>query len=415
MKNRQIENYAKKISNSGLGRILVFTGARQTGKTTLVKKLFPDYAYLSIEDPLTRADYTGLTAARWHTLYPKAILDEIQKEPVLIESIKAVYDQFPEPRYVLLGSSQLLLMEKVRESLAGRCVIIEMFPLTLPEIKADEPNKAKPSLFQQLLKNPGRKTDYYPSFNLDPNMAKKQAAYTHYCTFGGYPALTNTQLSEDQKHIWLNQYVRTYLERDIRDLASFRELEPFVILQRLLAVQTAQIINASTLARQAGLSVKTIQRYIQYLNISYQTISLQAWSRNQTKKLTRAPKIHYLDHGVLSGILQKKGGMTGAEYESLLVAEIYKQIKTMNMQPSLYHLRIQGGREIDLILELPEGYIAFEMKMSHKVAESDAKHFSGLDEILDKPLLHTFVLSNDVKTRQFPNGATAINAAMFLG
>ena len=246
-------------------------------------------------------------------------------------------------------------------------------------------------------------------------MAKKQAAYTHYCTFGGYPALTNTQLSEDQKHIWLNQYVRTYLERDIRDLASFRELEPFVILQRLLAVQTAQIINASTLARQAGLSVKTIQRYIQYLNISYQTISLQAWSRNQTKKLTRAPKIHYLDHGVLSGILQKKGGMTGAEYESLLVAEIYKQIKTMNMQPSLYHLRIQGGREIDLILELPEGYIAFEMKMSHKVAESDAKHFSGLDEILDKPLLHTFVLSNDVKTRQFPNGATAINAAMFLG
>lgn len=415
MKNRQIGNFAKKISKSGLGRILVFTGARQTGKTTLVKKLFPEYSYLSIEDPLTRADFTGLTAARWHALYPKAILDEIQKEPVLIESIKSVYDQFSEPRYVLLGSSQLLLMEKARESLAGRCVIIEMFPLTLPEIKADEPDKTQLSLFQKILTDPIQKMDYLPSFNLDPDMAKKQAVYSHYCTFGGYPALTNPTLSDEQKYIWLSQYVRTYLERDIRDLASFRELEPFVILQRALAVQTAQTINASTLAAQVGLSSKTVQRYIQYLNISYQTISLQAWSRNQTKKLTRAPKIHYLDHGVLSGILQKKGGMTGAEYESLIVAEIYKQIKTLNIQPMLYHLRIQGGREIDLLIELPEGYIAFEIKMSQRVSASDASHFSGLDEILDKPLLHSFVISNDVKTQQFPNGSTAINAAMFLG
>lgn len=415
MKYRQIGNYAKKISKSGLGRILIFTGARQTGKTTLVKKLFPDYAYLSIEDPITRADFAGLTAARWHTLYPKAILDEIQKEPVLIESIKAVYDQFSEPRYVLLGSSQLLLMEKVRESLAGRCVIIEMFPLTLPEIKADDPEKSQLSLFQKMLNNPSQKMDFYPSFNLDPEMAKKQTAYSHYCTFGGYPALTDTQLSDEQKYIWIGQYVRTYLERDIRDLASFRELEPFVILQRALAVQTSQTINASTLATQTGLSVKTVQRYIQYLNISYQTILLPAWSRNQTKKLTKAPKIHYLDHGVLMGILQKKGGMTGAEFESLIVAEMYKQMKTINMQPVLYHLRIQGGREIDLLIELPEGYIAFEIKMSQKVSASDARHLSGLDEILDKPLLHSFVISNDVKTQQFPNGTTAINAAMFLG
>ena len=415
MKNRQIGNFAKKISKSGLGRILVFTGARQNGKTTLVKKLFPDYIYLSIEDPITRADFTGLTAARWRALYPKAILDEIQKEPVLIESIKSVYDQFSEPRYVLLGSSQLLLMEKVRESLAGRCVIIEMFPLTLPEIKTDEPDKVHLSLFQKMLTNPRQKMEFYPSFNLDPDMAKKQAAYSHYSTFGGYPALTDTQLSDEQKYIWLGQYVRTYLEQDIRDLASFRKLEPFVILQRSLAVQTAQTINASTLATQTGLSVKTVQRYIQYLNISYQTISLPAWSRNQTKKLTRTPKIHYLDHGVLSGILQKKGGMTGAEYESLVVAEIYKQIKTLNIQPLLYHLRIQGGREIDLLIELPEGYIAFEIKMSQRVSASDTRHFSGLDEIIDKPLLHSFVISNDVRTQQFSNGSIAINAAMFFG
>ncbi len=107
--------------------------------------------------------------------------------------------------------------------------------------------------------------------------------------------------------------------------------------------------------------------------------------------------------------------MTVAEFESLFFSEIYKQMKTMNMQPIIYHLRIQGGREIDLLIELPEGYIAFEIKMTQKVSASDARHLSGLDEILDKPLLHSFVISNDVKTQQFPNGSTAINAAMFLG
>ena len=131
MKARRITSFIENIKDSDLGRILVFTGARQTGKTTLVKNIFPEFSYISIEDPVLRSEYLKMTAAQWNLLYPRAILDEIQKEPTLIESIKSVYDQWNDPRFVLSGSSQLLLMKQVNESLAGRCIITEYVSLTL--------------------------------------------------------------------------------------------------------------------------------------------------------------------------------------------------------------------------------------------------------------------------------------------
>jgi len=164
MKNRQQSSSILLRNSSRFGRILVLTGARQTGKTTLIRKLFPDYEYISVEDPIMRNTYAGLSAQQWKTIYPKAILDEVQKEPTLIESIKATYDQWEEPRYILLGSSQLLLMEKVRETLAGRCTILEIFPLTLPELKTKSwDDDVISSIFQQELKNE-RVDDYLPSF-----------------------------------------------------------------------------------------------------------------------------------------------------------------------------------------------------------------------------------------------------------
>lgn len=124
MKNRKTGDQILKSINSKTGRILVLTGARQTGKTTLVRKLFPEYEYISVEDPVMRGQYSQLTASQWKTLYPHAILDEVQKETSLIESIKSVYDQWTEPKYILLGSSQLLLLGKVKESLAGKVSLL---------------------------------------------------------------------------------------------------------------------------------------------------------------------------------------------------------------------------------------------------------------------------------------------------
>ena len=415
MKNREISINLLQKSTSIFGRIMVVTGARQTGKTTLVKKLFPDYEYITIEDPVLRNVYKGLSAQQWKTLYPNAILDEIQKEPGIIESIKATYDQWNEPRYILLGSSQLLLMEKVRESLAGRCTIMEIYPLTLPEIRTNNWSEdISESFFQQEL-TAGFTGEYLPSFLLDINRTEKLKAYNHYLQLGGYPAVSGNDETLDEKFEWLQNYVRTYLERDVRDLASFRDLEPFVKLQQYLALNTGNLINASSIGKQLGISIKTVQKYIKYFEISYQAIVLPSWSKNLNKRLVKSTKVHYMDQGVVQAILHKRGGMTGNEYESAIISEIYKQAKNVQSQVQFYFLRTHYNKEVDLLLEFTDCYYAFEIKMAAKVSRGDAKHLFELEEILDKPLKKAFLLSNDPETKYFDKKTVAIHSAMFLG
>ncbi len=415
MRNRQfIDNILRK-SQSKFGRIIVLTGARQTGKTTLVRQIFPDFNYISVEDPIMRKTFTDLTALQWKTLYPKAILDEVQKEPQLIESIKATYDQWEEPRYILLGSSQLLLMDKVRESLAGRSTIIELYPLTLPELLTkswDDP--VIPSIFQQEISGQND-ISYLPSFLLDDKHAVKLIAFNHYLNFGAYPAVSGDDTDKDEKNEWLTNYVRTYLERDIRDLASFRDLEPFVKLQHYLALNTSSLTNASSIAKQLGISVKTVQRYIHYFEMSYQAISLPAWSRNPNKRLVKSSKVHYLDQGIIRAVLKKQGGLTGNEFESAIVSEIYKQAKNTGMALQFSFLRTHDGKEVDLLIEFEDYYYAFEIKMAEIVDRTDARHLFNLEEILDKPLKKAFLLSNDVKTQYFDDKTMAVHASMFLG
>lgn len=415
-KARQIFSAIEKIKNKKSGRIIVLTGARQVGKTFLTRHLMNDYKYISIEDPLLRNSYVSLSADQWHRLYPKAALDEIQKEPQLIESIKSVYDQFDDTRYILLGSSQLLLLNRVKESLAGRCSIFDMYPLTLPEIRTSEcTDKVQPSIWQKILNEEISSKELIPSSYLDPEFSKKTQAWKHLLKFGGYPALSDEEMKDDEKYLWLTNYVRTYLERDVRDLASFRELEPFIKLQKAVAVLNGQIYNASSVSNSIKVSAKTAQRYLNYLEMSYQEIILPAWNRNAEKKLTKAPKIHFMDFGVQQAILGKKGGITGHEFESIIISEIYKQAKNIQSDASFHHLRTQDGREVDLLVEMNDGYYAIEIKMAENVVESDARHLKKLGDILDKPLKSSFVISNDPMTKKLGDGITAVNATMLLG
>lgn len=415
MKNRKITDLIVQRHAWKTGRIIILTGARQTGKTTLIRHLFPDYEYISVEDPIMRERYSQLAASQWNALYPKAILDEVQKEPGLIESIKSVYDQWETPKYFLLGSSQLLLLEKVKESLAGRCIIIEFVPLTLPELRTKSWNDpVEDSIFQKILMNT-QEGEFLPSFLLDKKMAEKQIAWEHYLEFGAYPAVSDEEMGTEEKHVWLQNYVRTYLERDIRDLASFRDLEPFVKLQRYLAENTASLVNAAAIANQLGLTSKTIQRYLRYFELSYQAIVLPAWSKNPGKRLTKMPKIHYMDNGVVQAVLQKKGGITGGEFESLVIAEIHKQIATISAQVQTYHLRTYDGKEVDLLIEMPDHYLAFEIKKADRITAYDARNLMGLEDMLNKPLKKAFILSNDRDTKVFNDKITAINTTMFLG
>jgi len=415
MRNRTIKNGLIDKNKSRIARILVLTGARQTGKTTLVRKSFPDYTYLSIEDPVMRENYKTLTAQQWAQTYPHAILDEVQKEPSLIESIKSVYDQYDDPKYLLLGSSQILLLEKVKESLAGRCQIIELFPLTLPEMLTNDwGNPVKDSFFTDYIMGKRGTADLPPNFTMVKDFARKKEVFEFYLKFGGYPAVVSESLTDNERYDWLLNYIRTYLERDVRDLANFRELQPFVQIQRLSALHTAQTINFTEFAKETGVTSVTAKRFINYLGISYQTILLQPWFRNPKKRLVKSPKLHYLDTGIVNAVLRKKGGMTGAEFESAIVAEIYKQAKNADLPVNFYHLRTFDGKEIDLLIETENDFTAIEIKMSSKVSNTDGRHFNNLEEILDKPLRAAFILSNDSRVEKFTEKVYSVPAGLFL-
>jgi predicted AAA+ superfamily ATPase len=414
MKARILGAYLREKSESGLWRIIILTGSRQTGKTTLAGHCLPSYTEISLENPMERGAYAKLTAAQWKELYPKAILDEVQKEPSLIESIKSVYDRYRDVRYVLLGSSQFLLMKQVKESLAGRCLIIELYPLALPELLTNGlDDLVEPSLFVRLLDG-AAKEEIAPFFSLTPAYAAKLKAFEFYLRWGAYPALTNEALSDEERREILDMYVRTFLERDVRDLSSFRDLEPFVKLQRYLANNTGCLINYASVAKETGVSIPTVQRYRLYMEMSYQVAVLPAWAANPLKRLVKAPKIHFLDQGVLKAILGKTGDPTGREFESAIIAEIYKQIKTFRLPFYCYHFRTQDGREVDLLLEGEEYFIAIEVKMSEHINSSDARGFKDLQEFLPKPLKYCFILSNDPETRYFGEGVIALHAAYFL-
>ncbi len=416
MKSRFLNNIIKKKSTSKFGRIIVITGARQTGKTTLARKCFPGFTYISIEDPITRGEYSRLTSGQWNMLYPNAILDEVQKQPDLIDSIKSVYDQYDKPKYILLGSSQILLLRKVKESLAGRCSIYDVYPLTLPEMLTERwEDSINKSFFQKFLETGHfNESELLPSINLHPDYPKIKHVFDHYMQYGGYPAIFDNSLTDEEKRDWLNNYIRTYLERDVRDLADFKNLEPFIRVQQTSSLLTGNLVNYSQLAREAGISSNTANRFLSYLEISYQAILLKPWYRNRLKRLNKSPKLHYLDPGIQKIIIKKQGMISGNEYESAIVSEMFKQIHYLQFKANLYHLRTVEGREIDFLIELEDAYIAIEIKMTNNIRTQDARHLKNLEEILDKPVLQSFVLSNDIHIKKLADKIWAIPAAMFL-
>jgi len=413
MVNRSAFTFLRKKSDSKFGRITILTGARQTGKTTLVKEVFPDFDYLSLEDPITRPDFAALSAVQWHEQYPIVILDEIQKLPQLIESVKAVYDQFADARFVLLGSSQILLLKQVKESLAGRAALIELYPLTLPERLTSSWNDTiAPSRLINLLANPNDRSCFNGVPLTNQRYVRADTEFRQYLSFGAMPAIVDASLDSVAKQDWLRDYITTYLQRDIRDLANLRELEPFVRAQKTIASLTSQLLNTSTLAKQAGITHITAKRFITYLEISYQIILLPPWFRNQNKRLSKSPKVHFLDPGIQRVLLSRTGELTGGEFESAVVAEFFKQIKNSRLPITCYHLRTLDGKEVDLLLELEEGFIAVEIKRNKHVSTSDARHLRKLESILDKPLLHALLVSNDPHIQTWDDGAiTALPAA----
>jgi len=400
LKARHVQWDLWNLHQRARGRLLVLTGARQTGKSTLAHMAFPDYPLIDMDTPAERAVYERLSPADWIARFPRAVIDEAQKLPAVFEIVKACYDRDPRVRYVLLGSSQILVQKKVRETLAGRVALRELFPFSLPELANSKPaTYPRDSRLVDLVRAEAPAGAIEKLFPADLVLAPAHAAaalwWRELLRWGGMPVIHAEGWTDEDRFQWLQDYQATYLQRDLADLARLDRLEPFVRAQKAAALKTAQTINFSELARLADVSPPTARQYLRYLEISYQVVLLPAWFRNLGKRLAKQPKLHFLDSGIRRAVANRRGEPDGAEYESAVVAEVIKQCRTRRLPVEFHNLRTSDGREVDLLVEREDGFIAMECKQAERSGPSDFRHLRGLEEILDKPLLLGLVVSED--------------------
>lgn len=362
-------------------RIVSVTGARQTGKTTLAQRLYPGLAYLNLDSIEDREVARTLRTALWGTEIGPAVIDEAHKEPGVFEKVKFAYDEGSLPFSVLLGSSRFLLLKRVQETLAGRVFLYELWPLTLSELRATADEPPPLPLFDRLITESGSFGEILAAESprlLSDKAAPRAAAFDHLARWGGMPRLLS--LSDRDRRVWLRSYQQTWLERDLADLTRTSDLLPFRKLQRLAMLRTGQQLHYAELGRDAEVSTATVRRYLEFLQISFQVIVLPPYSENLTSATVKTPKLFWMDVGLLHQVMGTRGELTGALFETLVVAEAHKWIATLDRDADLSFYRTRSGREVDLLVSTPDGVLGIEVKSRKKVSRRD---LSGLHALAD--------------------------------
>ena len=350
--------------------ILSLTGPRQTGKTTLVRALFPDHDYLLLEDPVIReealSDPKGLLARRPGGV----ILDEAQRAPELFSYLQGIVDEEDRPgRYVLTGSNNFLLMERISQSLAGRVAVRHLLPFAMEELYGVEDRGYPPPLRADA------------SARLEAaSVSWQEAVFT-----GHYPRIHDKGLEAQD---WLAGYVQTYLQRDVRSLVNVGDLEAFRRFLTLAAGRSGQILNQASLAADSGISHATARRWLSILEASFILVRLPVHHRNFNKRLIKSPKLYFFDTGLLCYLLRVRSPedlefhpARGAIFETLIVSELYKRALHRGLEPDLFFWRDSNGREVDLILERGTHQIPIEIKSGETVREDALRgldHWRGL-------------------------------------
>lgn len=354
-------------------RIVVLTGARQTGKTTLVRARFPELRYLDLDDLEVRSALRETRTASWARDVGPSVIDEAQKEPSVFEKVKHAFDHDGLSFSVLLGSSRILLLERVKETLAGRAFLYELWPLLASELRHAAGEKPPLPLLDRLLTSSDGIDAVLagePEILLGPEETARREAIEHLAEWGGMPELL--RLDDATRHEWLRSYQKTFLERDLLDLVRLSDLEPFRTLQALCALRTGRLLSYSELARDAAVAVSTARRYLEYLHLSYQVLLLQPFRRNLTSSTVKSPKLYWLDLGVLRHLTKQRGPLTGEQFETLVVGEIHKWCSTLGREVDLHFYRTRSGLEVDLLLRTEHGWIGVEIKNRERVDRSDA-------------------------------------------
>lgn len=374
-------------------RLAILTGARQTGKTTLSKQKYAGLNYVNLDAPENREVVHHLPTAQWGQVIGNSIIDEAHKEPSVFEKVKYAYDEGQISFTVLTGSSQILLLRKVRESLAGRAYFYEIWPLLQCELSAESHKETSLSPLLAEIVSDASVTGVLsslPKLLLNEHDSKYRLAENHMLTWGGMPALL--QIPESERWAWLRNYGYTYLERDLTDLSRLPDLMPFRKFQRLSAFRSAMLLNYSELARNTGISVDTAKRYLQYLQISYQTVLLQPYYKNLTSRVVKTPKVYWIDVGIWRQLTGFRGQLNGQIYETMVTGEIIKWMRTVQCDGELYFYRTKSGLEVDILLELPQGCIGMEIKARSAVSDKDTRRLKLIAEALSSNWLGGIVI-----------------------
>lgn len=352
--------------------VVLVTGPRRAGKTTLVRQMGDDRSYVTLDDQ------TALDAAQSDPIgfvrgMDRATIDEIQRVPELLLAIKkAVDDDYRPGRFLLTGSANVMTLPRVADSLAGRVETIPMLPLARAEIAG-----TPPTFLENLFEGQAQK----------PSDVVIGDELMELVFMGGFPEAISRE-KERRRQDWLRSYLTSILTRDLRDIAEVEKLTELPKFARLLAEHSGQLVNYSQLGAGINVSHKTGQRYVGLLEQVFLIALLQPWSTNALKRLVKTPKLHFLD----SGLLATTRGLTferlkadktafGPLLESFVFSEILKLMTATELRLSPYHFRDRDNREVDIVLERDDGMIAgIEVKASATVKSND---FNGLRALAD--------------------------------
>jgi predicted AAA+ superfamily ATPase len=385
--------------------VLLITGARQTGKSTLAQGLFKSTSRPSY---ITLDDITSLGLAKTSPkmflqgLDERVIIDEVQRAPELFLSIKEAVDKKRQAgNYILTGSSNVLTLPKLSDSLAGRMEIHTIWPLSQGELKGRQ--ECFIDMLFQAEKIPQVTTIKLPQL-LD--MLIK----------GGYPSALqrNTQKLRDN---WFQGYLTSIVERDIRELSEIEKLTELPDLLSLIASRSGGTANLADLSRSLGLPYMTLKRYLSLLEAVYLVVPLNAWSNNLGKRLVKAPKLYINDSGLLcyllhrdSKALQNDRSLLGLVFENFVFMELLKQVSWSAIRPRLYHFRTTDTRhEVDFVLESSDGRIVgIECKASANVDQNSFKGLRALAEQAGNKLHRGIVIYTGSNTLMFDENLFAI-------
>lgn len=334
--------------------ILALVGPRQSGKTTLAKALFSNYKYVSLENLDLRHYATSDPRGFLSDHGPFVILDEVQRVPEIFPYLQELVDNNQEPaQYILTGSSQFLLIEKITQSLAGRIATFKLYPLTYTEL-FEYPVDAN---FDSI----------YETYHSDRSEVSQAKLY-ELLWEGFYPRIHDKHLDS---YKWYENYLVTYVERDVRSLLQVKNLRTFENFLKMCASQSAQLMNYSNLANGLGVSAPTIREWISLLETSGLIFILPSFFENFSKRIVKTPKIFFADVGLLCHLLSirnieqlKSHPLLGSIFETFVISECFKRFYNIGETPPLYFWRDQSGQEIDLLIYKGQTSFPIEIKLS---------------------------------------------------